>query len=79
MKPQLQNAALLGVAERTVWYKPPDRALADPLNFVAHVLTYVDQDDVRTLRQYLDSDDIGEGARPRATWGVGCTFMVILE
>jgi hypothetical protein len=52
------NAELLGVAQRTVWYKPPDEALSDQPNFVAHVLTYGDHDDVKALRRYLDLDDI---------------------
>jgi hypothetical protein len=58
MKPLPCNDELLGVAERTVWYKTPDEAVADPLNFVAHVLTYGTQEDVKTLRRYLDLDDI---------------------
>src|SRR5579863_6503694 len=60
MKPLPHNAELLALAERTVWYKPPDQAIADQLNFVAHVLTYGDQDDVTALRRYLDLDDIRE-------------------
>jgi hypothetical protein len=58
MKPLPYNSELLGVAERTVWYKAPAEAVADPLNFVAHVLTYGTQEDVKALRQYLDLDDI---------------------
>jgi hypothetical protein len=58
MKPLPYNSELLGVAERTVWYKTPAEAVADPLNFVAHVLTYGTQEDVKALRQYLDLDDI---------------------
>jgi hypothetical protein len=60
MKPLPSNSELRGVAERTVWYKPPAEAVADALNFVAHVLTYGTQEDVKTLRQYLDLDDIRE-------------------
>jgi hypothetical protein len=60
MKPLPSNSELRGVAERTVWYKPPAEAVADALNSVAHVLTYGTQEDVKTLRQYLDLDDIRE-------------------
>jgi hypothetical protein len=60
MKPLPPNAELLGVAERTVWYKPPNEAVADPLNFIAHVLTFGTQEDVRALRRYLDLDDMRE-------------------
>jgi hypothetical protein len=69
MKPLPSNRDLLGVAERTVWYKTPAEAVADPLNFVAHVLTYGTQEDVKTLRQYLDLDDIRD-ALDRAPPGV---------
>jgi hypothetical protein len=60
MKPLPHNSELLALAERTVWYKSPEEAIADQLNFVAHVLTYGDQDDVRALRRYLDLGDIRE-------------------
>jgi hypothetical protein len=60
MKLLPHDSELLALAERTVWYKPPDEAIADQLNFVAHVLTYGDQDDVRALRRYLGLDDIRE-------------------
>jgi len=60
MKPLPHNVDLLALAERTVWYKPPDEAVADQLNFVAHVLTYGDQEDVKALRRYLDLNDIRE-------------------
>jgi hypothetical protein len=52
---------LMSVAERTVWYKVPAEAVADTLNFIAHVLTYGTPEDVSALRQYLSLDDIGEG------------------
>jgi hypothetical protein len=60
MKLLPRNAELLALAERTVWYKPPDEAIADLPNFVAHVLTYGDQEDVKALRRYLDLNDIRE-------------------
>jgi hypothetical protein len=31
---------LLAVAERVVWFKPPAEALADPIHFLAYVMTY---------------------------------------
>lgn len=67
MKPLPPTADVLALAERTVWYKPPHEAVADPFNLVAHVLTYGDQEDVKVLRRYLDLDDIREsldGAPP---------------
>jgi hypothetical protein len=69
MKPLPHSPELLALAERTVWYKPPDEAIADQDNLVAHVLTYGDQEDVKMLRRYLDLNDIRE-ALDRAPPGV---------
>jgi hypothetical protein len=60
MKPLPHTAELLTLAERTVWYKSPDEAVADQLNLVAHVLTYGDQEDVKVVRRYLGLNDIRE-------------------
>ena len=60
MKSLPHTAELLALAGRTVWYKPPDEAVADQLNLVAHVLIYGDQEDVKVLRRYLDLNDIRE-------------------
>ena len=60
MKPLPRSAELLAMAERTVWYKPPEEAIVDQHNLVAHVLTYGDQEDVKVLRRYLNLDDIRE-------------------
>jgi hypothetical protein len=69
MKSLPHTAELLALAGRTVWYKPPDEAVADQLNLVAHVLTYGDQEDVKVLRRYLDLNDIRESL-DRAPAGV---------
>ena len=60
MRPLPANADLRGVAERSIWYKSPQAAIADVPNFVAHVLTYGVPEDVKILRQYLTLDDIRE-------------------
>jgi hypothetical protein len=33
MKPLPVTPELLNIAERVVWFKPPEEALADPLHF----------------------------------------------
>ena len=40
MKPFPATPELLSVAERVVWFKTPSEALADPVHFLAHVMTY---------------------------------------
>ncbi len=72
MKSLPRTAELLALAGRTVWYKPPDEAVADQLNLVAHVLTYGDREDVKVLRRYLDLNDIRESL-DRAPPGPGLT------
>jgi len=39
MKPLPPTPELLAVARRVVWFKEPDEALADPVHFLAHVMT----------------------------------------
>jgi len=42
--------ALRAVAERVVWFKEPDAALADPFHFLAHVMTYGTPEDIAVVR-----------------------------
>ncbi len=51
---------LQAVARRTVWFKPPADAIAMPVHFVAHVLTYGTHEDVTTLRKYISDDELKE-------------------
>jgi hypothetical protein len=39
MKPLPATSELLSVAERVWWFKAPSEALADPVHFLAHVMT----------------------------------------
>ena len=47
MKPLPATPELLSVAERVVWFKTPSEALADPVHFLAHVMTYGTVEDLR--------------------------------
>jgi len=60
MTPLPLTNELAQVAGRTVWFKSPDAALAQPLHFIAHVLTYGTYEDVATLRHYLTDQDLIE-------------------
>ncbi len=60
MKPLPHSAALLAVAERTVWFKLPADAVQQPLHFIAHVLTYGTHADVTTLRRYVSDAELRE-------------------
>jgi hypothetical protein len=50
MKPLPATSKLLAVAERVVWFKAPSEALADPVHFLAHVMTYGTVEDLRALQ-----------------------------
>jgi len=50
VKPLPTTPALRAVARRVVWFKAPDAALADPLHFLAHVMTYGTPEDLAALR-----------------------------
>ena len=54
------HPALRTLARRVVWFKSPGEAIAMPLHFVAHVLTYGTHDDVDVLRRFLSDDDLRE-------------------
>ena len=60
MKPLPLTPELENVARRTVWFKSPAAALADPVHFVAHVLTYGVYEDVAALRRYVADDELRE-------------------
>jgi hypothetical protein len=60
MKPLPHNGDLLGVAPRVVWFEPPEKALADPIRFVAYLMTYGTLEDIAVVRRYLDLDDFRE-------------------
>ena len=49
MKPLPKTSALLAVAKRVVWFKEPADALADPVHFLAHVMTYGTVEDLRAV------------------------------
>lgn len=60
MKPFPQTPDLLAVAERVVWFKPPHEALADPIHFLAHVMTYGTIEDLQKLEGVAGPDEYSE-------------------
>ncbi|MBS1164536.1 MAG: hypothetical protein H6R00_561 [Proteobacteria bacterium] len=80
MKPLPLNADLMAVAPRVVWFEAPEKALADPLRFLAYVMTYGTPDDLAVVRRYVGDDGFREAveqappgimdARSWAYWNV---------
>jgi len=67
MKPIPATPQILSVAPRIIWFEPPERALADPIRFMAYAMTYARHEDMRVIRQYVSDDDFREaldGAPP---------------
>src|SRR6267142_4549706 len=50
----------LEVARRIIWFEPPERALADPIRFMAYAMTYARHEDMRVIRRYVSDDDLRE-------------------
>lgn len=60
MKHLPATVELLAVAERVVWFKGPSDALADPVHFLAHVMTYGTVEDLRALQGVIEQNEFGE-------------------
>ena len=82
MKPLPQTAALLAVAKRVVWFKEPADTLADPVHFLAHVMTYGTVEDLRAVesvvgeKEFLETLDRAPAGifdpRSWAYWNLKC-------
>lgn len=58
---------MLEVARRIVWFEEPEKALADPIRFMAYAMTYARHKDMRVIRQYVSDDELRQaldGAPP---------------
>jgi hypothetical protein len=60
MRPLPCNADLLGVADRVVWFEPPERALDDTIRFLTYVMTYATTEEISVVRRYVELDDFRE-------------------
>jgi len=57
MKPIPVNPQTLELASNIIWFEEPERALADPVRFMAYAMTYALPEDMRAIRQYVSDDD----------------------
>jgi hypothetical protein len=60
MKALPHNADLLDLAPRVIWFEPPERALAEPMRFLAYVMTYGTAQDIAIVRRYVELGDFRE-------------------
>lgn len=59
----------LAVARNIIWFEPPEKALSDPIRFMAYAMTYALPEDMRLVRRYVSDDDFRE-ALDRAPPGI---------
>jgi hypothetical protein len=69
MKPIPATPQTLSVAPRIIWFESPERALANPIRFMAYAMTYARHEDMRIIRQYVSDADFLE-ALDRAPPGI---------
>jgi hypothetical protein len=60
MKPLPHSEDMLAVASRVVWFEPPEKALANPIRFLAYLMSYGTLEEIAVVQRYLDLDDFRE-------------------
>lgn len=60
MKPLPATPQLLDVARRVVWFQEPSETLAEPVLFLAYVMTYGTIEDLAALRGIVGLDEFGQ-------------------
>lgn len=60
MKPLPLNAELKALAPRVIWFETPEQALANPVRFLAYVMTYATPEDVTVVRRYVGQEGFTE-------------------
>jgi hypothetical protein len=88
MKSLPETPELLNVARRVVWFREPHETLADPVHFLAHVMTYGTIEDLNALQGVVDMSDYREvlehappgvfDKRSWAFWNLRCGFRPAL-
>ena len=60
---------MMQIAARIVWFEPPEKALADPVRFMAYAMRYATPEDMSALRAHVSDDDFRD-AIDRAPPGI---------
>ncbi len=58
MKPIPLNSETEAIARRVIWFEEPDRALADPVRFMAYAFAYANHEDMKFLQGLFSSQDL---------------------
>ena len=60
MKPLPNNADLLKVAPRVIWFESAEAALADSVRFLTYLMAYGTVEEIRVVRRYVSLNDFRE-------------------
>jgi hypothetical protein len=60
MNPIPATPQTLSLARRIIWFELPERALSDPIRFMAYAMTYARHEEMRVIRRYVSDADIRE-------------------
>ena len=60
MKTLPATPELLRVARRVIWFEEPERALADPVQYLAYVMVFGTIEDLKTLHGIVGKDEYRE-------------------
>jgi len=58
MRPIPVTPGTVEVARRIIWFEEPEKALAEPVRFMAYAMTYARHVDMRVIRQYVSDEEI---------------------
>ena len=60
MKPLPYNEDILAVAPNVIWFEKPEQAIANPIRFLAYLMTYGTPEDIAVVRRYVGDNDFRE-------------------
>jgi hypothetical protein len=60
MTPLPRTEEMLALARRVVWFEEPERALADPVRFLAYLMTYGAHDDVAAVQRHVGPEEFAQ-------------------
>lgn len=60
MTPLPVTAETVEISRRVIWFEEPEKALADPIRFMAYAMTYARHEDMRVIRRYVSDEELRE-------------------
>lgn len=69
MKPIPATEKILSIVPRIIWFESAEKALSDPVRFMAYAMTYARHEDMKSIREHVSDEDFRE-ALDRAPAGI---------